>query len=53
MKKILALMLVLVMFTLGLTACSSKPAAEPTAAPTEEATEAPTEDCLLYTSRCV
>ena len=43
MKKILALMLVLVMFVLGLTACSSKPAAEPTAAPTEAATEAPTE----------
>ena len=45
MKKVLALLLVLAMFAIGLTACSKQEAkVEATEAPVEEATEAPVEE---------
>ncbi len=44
MKKICAMLLVLSLAIVSLTACSNKPAEDtPTAAPTEAATEAPAE----------
>ncbi len=44
MKKICAMLLVLSLAIVSLTACSNEPAKEnPTAAPTEAATEAPVE----------